>query len=140
MTPEELARIHAESFTTPRPWSAEEIGSLADSRGAFLLTEPGGGFVLGRVIAGEAELLTIAVSPQARRRGLGGLLLSRFEAEALARSAVTAFLEVAEDNAPALALYHRAGFAEAGLRRGYYRRPDGTPVDAVVLTKPLAQG
>jgi len=136
MTPEVMASIHAECFETPRPWSAVEFAAMLAGPGAFASLDAEG-FVLGRVIAGEAELLTIAVRPEARRTGIGRRLLDRFEAEARAGGATYAFLEVVEDNAAALALYRGAGWAEAGRRRGYYKTPDGTRRDAVVMAKPL---
>ena len=137
MSPEELARLHAACFTTPRPWSAAEFGDLLGSRFCFLLTEPGG-FLLGRVIADEAELLTLAVDPARRRQGIGARLLARFAEAAGARGAASAFLEVAEDNAAARALYGAGGWAGSGRRRGYYHGPAGNAVDALILTLPLA--
>ena len=136
MTPEALAKLHAACFVTPRPWSAAEIADLAASPLTFVSGDVAG-FVMGRVIADEAELLTSAVAPEARRRGRGAALLAEFEATARARGAATAFLEVAADNAAALALYLGAGWQRAGRRRGYYRRPEGTPVDAEILSKAL---
>jgi len=107
--------------------------------------EPGGfavtaqeGFALGRAVAGEAELITIAVTPDRRRAGAGRALLARFEAEAIQRGAETAFLEVADDNAAALGLYRAAGWRETGRRKGYYAREGGT-VDALTLAKALGQ-
>ena len=139
MTPETLAALHARCFTTPRPWStADFTGLLADPL-AFLLVEGDAGFLLGRAVAGEAELLTLAIAPEARRLGLGRKLLARFLYQARLRGAETAYLEVAADNAAALALYRQAGFSEAGRRRGYYQRPDGQPVDALVLHRVLAE-
>lgn len=137
MRPEDLARLHAACFTTPRPWSAAEFSDLLASRFVFLETAPAG-FVLGRVIADEAELLTIAVDPAARRQGTGSALLAAFCHGAAARGAATAFLEVAADNGPARALYARGGWAESGRRRGYYQPPGGAPVDALILTRALA--
>lgn len=137
MTPEALADLHARTFRTPRPWTAEEFaGWLADPL-AFLMVEGDAGFILGRAVAGEAELLTLAVSPEARGRGLGRRLVTRFLYQARLRGAEEAFLEVAEDNAPARAVYSRAGFTETGRRRGYYRTQDGRPVDALVLRRVL---
>ena len=83
-------------------------------------------------------MLTIAVAPEARRNGEGRALLDGFLRTARARGAGTAFLEVAADNAAALALYRRSGFAEAGRRRGYYHSPGNPPVDALVMVKSLA--
>jgi len=131
--PEALARLHAVSFTTPRPWTAAEIAGLLDSPFSFLLAEPDG-FLLGRVIAGEAEMLTLAVDPAARRQGLGARLVAGFIGESRARGAETAFLEVARSNTAARALYARAGFAETGCRPRYY----GPQEDALLLTRPLS--
>lgn len=138
MTPGELAALHGRAFVTPRPWSAAELGSLIADPLAFLLVEGDAGFLLGRAVAGEAELLTLAVAPEARRRGLGRKLMARFLYQARLRGAETAFLEVAADNAAAMALYVRSGFAESGRRRGYYRAPDGTLIDAVVMSRVLS--
>ena len=130
MTTDELAALHAKCFTTPRPWTASEFASFQGR--AFLLTKPQG-FLLGRVVADEAELLTLAVDPAARRQGIAHDLLKRFKARSIAQSATEAFLEVAADNAPAIALYLSSGFEQAGRRRGYYRQPDGSVLDALVL-------
>jgi ribosomal-protein-alanine N-acetyltransferase len=137
MTPEALAALHRTAFTdTPRPWSAAEFAALLDQPGTLLATRPGG-FALGRVAGPEAELLTLAVHPAARRRGLATRLVAAFEAEAAARGAEECLLEVAETNAAARALYARLGYLPAGRRRGYYRRPAAPAVDALVLRKVL---
>ncbi len=137
MTPAAMAALHARCFTTPRPWTAAEFAALLAEPPVFAtLAETG--FALGRVVADEAELLTIAVAPEARRNGEGRALLDGFLRTALARGAETAFLEVAADNAAALALYRRSGFSEAGRRRGYYHSPGNPPVDALVMVKSLA--
>lgn len=131
MTPETLARLHAQSFTTPRPWSAAEFTDLLAR--AFLLTE-GDAFLLGRVIADEAELLTIAVPPDQRGKGAAKRLVACFLDQSRQRGATTAFLEVADDNAAARRVYSGAGFVESGGRRGYYRSPEGRYVDAIIMT------
>lgn len=138
MIPEDLAVLHARCFTAPPPWSATDFADLLDDPLAFLLVEGDAGFLLGRTVAGEAELLTLAVAPEARRRGLARALVSRFLYQARLRGAEQAFLEVAADNVPAIALYESVGFSPAGLRRGYYRRPDGQRSDALVLARDLA--
>lgn len=137
MTPEDLAALHARCFTTPRPWTAAEFSAFLADALVFLLVEGDSGFLLGRAVAGEAELLTIAVAPEARRRGLGRKLVSRFLYQARLRGAESAFLEVADDNDAARALYAQAGFVRAGRRRGYYVGPDGVERDAVVLRRLL---
>jgi ribosomal-protein-alanine N-acetyltransferase len=136
VTPAALARLHAAAFTTPRPWSEAEIADLLASPFCFLLTEPGG-FLIGRAVAGEAELLTVAVESAARRQGIGARLMAAFLTEARARGAESVFLEVAADNHAARALYAAAGFQPAGIRRGYYRGPVGQPVDALLLRRGL---
>ena len=139
MTPAALAALHARAFTTPRPWAEGEFVVFLSDPLAFLLVEGDAGFVLGRAVAGEAELLTIAVTPEARRLGLGRKLVGRFVYQARLRGADSAFLEVAEDNTAARRLYLASGFAEAGRRRGYYQTPDGQALDALVLVRSLRE-
>ncbi len=134
LTPQDMAALYARAFPASRPWSAAEIAALTAPPGFATCAETG--FALGRSVAGEAELITIAVDPAARRKGTGRALLDAFHALARARGAATAFLEVAEDNAPARALYRAAGWRETGRRRGYYQRPTG-PVDAITMARPL---
>ncbi len=134
MTPDKLAALHRQGFTVPRPWSAAEIAGLLTGTGVFLCTVPQG-FAMGRAVADEAELLTLVVAPEARRCGQGRLLLAAFEAEAQARGAARGFLEVAADNAPAIALYTHAGYAQTGRRRGYYHAPNGPAIDALLLAR-----
>jgi ribosomal-protein-alanine N-acetyltransferase len=132
MTPADLARLHARAFTTPRPWTGPEFAALLSDPPVVLLTEAAG-FLLARVAAGEAELLTLAVDPDARRQGTGARLVRAFLDTARARQATEAFLEVAADNAAAIALYDRAGFVAAGRRPRYYAPPEGPRIDALVM-------
>jgi ribosomal-protein-alanine N-acetyltransferase len=136
MTPEALARLHAAAFVEERPWTAPEFAALLAGPGALLLGDDRA-MLLARVAADEAEVLTLATDPAWRRQGLAGALLGRFHAEARARGAVRAFLEVAEDNVAARALYAGAGYSEAGRRRGYYRKASGGTVDALLLSRLL---
>jgi ribosomal-protein-alanine N-acetyltransferase len=129
----DLAALHEAAFDAAERWDAAAIETLLGMPGAFGLHIPGTGFVLARVAADEAEILTLAVAPAARRLGHGGVLLAGAMAAAVARGAAAMFLEVAEPNAAARALYAAAGFAEAGRRRRYY--PDGA--DALVLRREL---
>lgn len=129
-----MAAIHAACFTTPRPWSASEIAGILDSAFVFVLTESSG-FLIGRVVAGEAELITLAVDPSVRKRGTGGRLVDGFLAEARARGAESVFLEVLASNLPAQSLYARKGFEQKGKRRGYYQTPAGARLDALVLAR-----
>ncbi|QDL93490.1 GNAT family N-acetyltransferase [Paroceanicella profunda] len=133
MTPEAMALLHAQCFDAhPRPWSAAEFADVL-SLGAWQVSVPGG-FALGRVAGGEAELITLAVVPERRRQGLALRLLTAFDARALADRAEEAFLEVSEANAPARALYLRAGWALVGRRYGYYGR-GAQRVDALVMRR-----
>jgi len=132
-----MAALHAATFTTPRPWGEGEFAALLDMPGTFTVTKGAACFALGRVAADEAELLTIATAPTAQRRGLARQALADFEREAAARGASRAFLEVAETNHAARALYAAAGWGESGRRRAYYRQPDGVKLDALILSKPL---
>lgn len=138
MTPDALATLHARSFRTPPPWSAADFSSLLADPLCFLLVEGDAGFLLGRCVAGEAELLTVAVSPEVRRRGLGRKLVARFLYQARLRGADVAFLEVSAANEAAIALYESAGFASSGRRRGYYLSPGGARIDALVMRRDLA--
>jgi ribosomal-protein-alanine N-acetyltransferase len=132
-----LAAVHASCFEAP--WSAADLAALTASPGHIaLLVEDDRprGFILARALAGEAEVLTLAVDPAARRRGAGRALLAAALGQAEALGAATVFLEVAKDNAPALALYGGCGFEAAGARKGYYPRPGGA-ADAMVLRRTL---
>ena len=137
MTPEALAALHQRCFVTPRPWGAAEFALFDNDPLVFLLVEADAGFVLGRAVAGEAEVLTLAVAPESRRLGLGRKLLARFAYQARLRGAQTAFLEVSAANAAALALYESAGFSATGRRKGYYTGADGVRIDAVVMARAL---
>jgi [ribosomal protein S18]-alanine N-acetyltransferase len=95
------------------------------------------GFVLCRVAADECEVLSCAVDADFRRRGAARLLLQAAFEEAVRRGGRKAFLEVAADNAPALALYSGFGFRNVGRRPRYYRRPRGEAVDALVMRRAL---
>ena len=136
----------------PRPPLTRHPGSCRDPRRAgrpacalfphpaalaFLLVEGDAGFLLGRAVAGEAELLTLAVAPESRRLGLGRRLVARFVYQARLRQAQRAFLEVSAENPAAIALYDSAGFRTEGRRRGYYATPGGPRVDALVMARDL---
>ena len=96
------------------------------------------GFILGRLVAGEAEIVTLAVAPGRQGGGIGGALVGAFLDAARAAGATRAVLEVAEDNGPARAVYARHGFRPAGRRPGYYARAGGGRIDALLLAIDLA--
>jgi len=136
MTPDKLAALHAKCFEMPRPWTAGEFASLLNTKGVFLQSIPAG-FALGREIAGETELLTLAVDPTHQRHGNGKLLLTQFETEAHKRGATVVFLEVAANNTAARGLYGSTGYRESGCRANYYTPPAGPKIDAILLRKHL---
>jgi [ribosomal protein S18]-alanine N-acetyltransferase len=121
-----LAAIHAESFAVG--WdqmSFEQMLSARDHWGDCLVLrgffgEIAMGFALSRLVLDEAELLTIALDPEARGRTLSRGLLLHHASRLRIAGAKRLFLEVAEDNLPALALYRSLGLTETGRRKGYY--------------------
>lgn len=130
-----LAAIHAAAFAPPERWSEPAIAAQLVLPGAFGLLDPlGRGMALARVAADEAEILTLAVAPAARRQGLGRALLLAAEAGAARLGARRMFLEVSEANPAATALYLGVGYCRIGVRRDYYA--DGS--DALVLSRTLA--
>lgn len=140
MTPDwsrQAAAIHKDFFA--RPWSSGEIEDLLRQPGAVadMATDGPGktlyGFAISRVLAPEAELLTIAVDRRRQKAGVGRALLSAHLAGVAAQGAEHVFLEVDEGNGPALKLYRAFGFQQVGARPGYYPGPDGTRATALVL-------
>ena len=130
-----MAQCHARAFDgRGQVWTAQEIAGLLASPHVFAVGDARC-FALGRVVAGEAEVLTLACDPAHQGRGYGRACLADFEAEARARGAEEIFLEVADDNTAAQALYLGAGYTEAARRRAYYPRKGAAPVDALILRK-----
>lgn len=134
-----LAALHASSFAAP--WRIGEFETLLHQPGvaAWITThqETPVGFILVRAVADEAEILTLAVLPAERRQGIGAALLHAAATHLRGGGTARLFLEVAADNAAALALYERNGFAATGRRAGYYAR-EGKQVDAMTMTRLLA--
>ena len=136
----ELARIHALGFY--RGWPAGEFESfLADAHTPVYVACDArrriAGFALIRVVADESELLTIAVDPKWRGKGLGRALLKAVFDDLLLTPARRMFLEVSEDNAAAIRLYQRHGFATISSRKGYYAKADGAQATALVMARDL---
>ena len=130
-----LASLHAQGFE--RYWETAQMMRFLTSTGVqglvLMENETPLAMALIRAIAGEAELLTLAV-PQARRgEGLGRRLVEAGMDLARRAGAEEMFLEVSDRNAPAEALYRKCGFTDAGRRKRYYK--DGS--DALVLARKL---
>jgi ribosomal-protein-alanine N-acetyltransferase len=126
-----LASLHATSF--PYPWSANAIRELFAGPGVFAFYLPDG-FILARAVGGEAEILTLAVTPIARRQGHARQLIRDAAHHAQELGALALFLEVAADNVAAQALYRGAGFASVGRRKAYYGAQDA---DVLKIILPL---
>jgi ribosomal-protein-alanine N-acetyltransferase len=138
-----LAMLHRACFDDA--WSAVSFHALLTSPGVAALVASRGaepaGFILWRVVADEAEILSLGVAPSARRQGLARRLVMAAASAAFENGSQSLFLEVEAGNRAACALYSGLGFAEAGRRLSYYKKPDGTAADALTLKAalPLAQ-
>lgn len=136
----DLARIHGQSFY--RGWPTADFESfLADrTTPAYVACDARrriAGFALIRIAADEAELLTIAVEPRRRGKGLGRALMDAVFADLMLSPARRMFLEVDEQNSAAIKLYEKLGFATISSRKGYYARPDGSAATALVMARDL---
>lgn len=130
-----LAALHAASFEDA--WDALAIAALLVTPGTFVFWEAQG-FIMARAAGDEAEILTLAVAPAARSQGLGRALVAAAAAHAATLGATAFFLEVAEGNAPALALYARLGFLQVGRRTGYYAGRDARVLKTALPLSPAA--
>lgn len=139
MTPEAFADLLDRAYLEMRPWSARAVAETLSTPHSLFLSRPEGG-VLARIVAGECEILALATDPSAQRQGIASSLLTELFGRAQALQAETVFLEVAAGNHPARAFYETWGFAETGRRRGYYTLRDGSRDDALLLSRPVAQG
>jgi [ribosomal protein S18]-alanine N-acetyltransferase len=137
----ELAQLHGEVFDTP--WSASAVEQILSHPGSVSLVARSGqplkavGFVIGQVAADEAELLSVAVSKTAQRKGTGQALVQAIIRAAKKAGARTLHLEVAADNTAALALYEKLQFTVSGRRKGYYERAGAQAQDAITMALPL---
>lgn len=144
---EVLEALHGACFS--RGWDQMEMARLLAMPGAsgtLILADrrdsegaTPSGFLLGREVAGEAEILSIGVLPTMRQRGLGGALLSEYIARMREHGVTALFLEVATHNEAAISLYKRQGFIAAGLRKAYYAPEQGQPAatDALIMRRNL---
>lgn len=137
----ECAAIHAASFAYP--WREADFEQLFTAPGTFAdgaveaKDENLAGFVLSRVAAGEAEILTLAVAPEWRRRGIASNLLAPHISGLAAIQVTRLFLEVGAENTAARALYANFGFAEVGERKAYYRTGGAEMAGALVMRRDL---
>jgi ribosomal-protein-alanine N-acetyltransferase len=130
-----IAALHAASFN--RGWSEEEIERLLVERNVVAHRALAGtrlvAFILSRLVAGEAEILSVAVAGRERSRGVGRRMLDMHLRRLAHLGARAVFLEVGEDNEPARRLYRAAGFREVGRREAYYQERGCRGTAALVL-------
>lgn len=137
---DELAAIHAASFH--RGWDAANFAAMLAEEAVVAhvvrrrVAAPVAGFVLSRVAADEAEVLTVAMDPRLRGRGFAGRLLGAHVPDLMRAGVRRLFLEVEAGNEPALKLYRRQGFEAVGRRKGYYRSAAGN-ADAITMRRDL---
>lgn len=139
---DELAAIHATAFA--RGWSIDEMEELLRDRSvlACVLRREGRsrafGFALSRIAEDEAEVLSVAVAEERRGSGGGGVLLARHIGRLQGLGVRRIVLEVDEDNATAIKLYRRFGFAKVGRRKAYYPKKGGGRATALVMALEMA--
>lgn len=135
-----LAQLHAASFH--RGWGENEFDDMLAETNTLVhrlrLGRSVIGFAVSRMAADEAEILSIAMAPGYRGRGLSRDLLRTHLGHLAGRGVRTVFLEVEENNAPARRLYDRAGFTVAGRRERYYREAGGKELNALVMRRDLS--
>ncbi len=129
-----LVAIHAASFADR--WNSRALADLLAMPGAFAFAAEHG-FVLVRAAGGEAEILTLAVAPDARRQGIARALVIAAAMHAHTLGAHVIFLEVGVGNDAGRRLYGSLGFAESGRRKNYYAAAGAKPEDALVLRSNL---
>ncbi len=122
-------------------WTRSQCAGILPLSGVVLMLahDVGGGiqgFSLMRTVADEAELLLLAVAPQAQRRGIGTTLLNHFIGHGRSKGARRLHLEVRDGN-PAVAMYQAFGFMAEGRRRKYYSGQDGSQHDALTMARQL---
>lgn len=135
-----LAQLHRESFH--RGWGTDEFEQILVERNSLAHRLRRGnstiGFIVSRIAADEAEILSVAVAPEYRGRGYSRDLLRTHLGHLAGHGLKTVFLEVGENNRPARSLYQRAGFRVVGRRERYYKDAGGDQLNAVVMQRDLS--
>ena len=138
----DCAALHGRFFA--RAWSVSDFEDLTRDRQVFAdgaFDGPGKtcfGFAVSRLVAPEAELLSIAINPRQQGRGMGRQLLGAHFAHLAAQGAREVFLEVEQGNSAAIHLYAQFGFVQVGERVGYYPKKDGSRATALVMRAQLS--
>lgn len=122
---EEVAVIESRTFS--QPWSKQGfLDSLALEHAVFLVAEEDNrvlGYIGMYVSLDEGEITNVAVDSDARRRGIGAMLVEAMKKEAGLRGVTQIVLEVRVSNESAIRLYERNGFVNQGIRKGFYDMP-----------------
>lgn len=138
-----MAALHSAAFPSGQAWDARQFENLLNQDSVTARALACGNdilsFVLLQIAVDEAEILTLATPPSARRRGFAARLLLGVEPQLVVRGVTRWLLDVAEDNAGALKFYQNNGFRIDGRRRAYYQRLEGQRVDAILMSKPMAR-
>jgi [ribosomal protein S18]-alanine N-acetyltransferase len=140
---EVIADLQARAFD--HPWGAPQLRRLIEAQASRTLLATQGyaheplGFVLAMIAVDEAEIVSIGVRPEHRRRGLGRMLVRALVDRLAEEGAVRLTLEVGVGNHAALALYRGLGFSPVGRRKGYYADGPAEPEDALVMELLLAR-
>ncbi|MGA7324344.1 MAG: ribosomal protein S18-alanine N-acetyltransferase [Rhodomicrobium sp.] len=136
----ELAAIHCEAL--PPGWSSTEIAAACNAPERSVLKAISGGklsgFVILQIAAGEAEILTIAVTTKKRRQGGASLLMAAAIEACHQRLVSFVFLETAQNNISARALYEKFGFSVVGQRKNYYQTGRSAPETALIMKLDIA--
>ena len=136
MTPFEMAKLHLLSGSLTRPWSESEYKILLSTDTIrFFYVE--NGFLVGRLIGPDAEILNVIIHPKYRRLGKARYLIDKFEKEAKEEGSSKCFLEVAESNSRANKLYQSLNYLSVGKRKNYYDFVDGRKDNALILAKEI---
>ena len=134
MSARSLESIHRTSGYAHRIWSASEYNTLLEDP-RTVLVQDSYCFAIGRLVAGEAELLMIAVAQEHQGQGLGRRSLNIFEEVLITKGATCCFLEVAKTNISACKLYEAEGFEVISTRKAYYKLGKNNSVDALIMQK-----
>jgi ribosomal-protein-alanine N-acetyltransferase len=136
----DLAQLHRASFH--RGWGTGEFEQLLRDRGVLAhrlrLGRKTIGFVISRIAADEAEILSVAIAVNQRGRGLSRGLIQTHLGYLAGHGIRSVFLEVEENNGPARALYNKAGFRVVGRRDRYYKDDSGAQLNAIVMRRDLS--
>lgn len=137
----EMAKLHGSAFPTPEVWDTASIESLLNQPAisAHGLFNDGhlSAFIIVQLAAPEVEILTLATHPSAQRQGLAGALLDAVDAKLQPLGVSKWLLDVAADNHKAIAFYEKHGYVVDGRRLQYYKRLNGSRIDAILMSRSM---